>query len=682
MASTIDTSQPVFRSPEASGPVRNNFIAASNDINALQAGTTVAPIATGSLVARTLPDRFGEIVNVRDFGAKGDGTTDDTAAFVSAIARSVALWSANVMNRIFMPTGLYRIVSALPVMLWPVSWLGEGNLRTTIKLDPNFTGDLFAYSDVWNVSNTNTPSFPFNGNTMVLTGLRTGAMFEEFTILGDRTNGSTQNGVVFYDRVDMVYMRDVNFYYVNGYAIKTGILKNTTESRIRESRFDSVRAFNCGSASSPVVDFSCVLDGGTDVNINVMDIYAPHGDGFVIRADALSSAAGPRSWRIRSLRVEGIEGNPSGYVGDLVRIGDSVLTGVVSDIQMDGLSLVNPYAGGAALRLTAPASASQPFGIIARGYITGNGPGVGVQVDAGRSSSFYFPIMSTAGTNVVIGASPPVGGALMFNGDGKEDTWTWTVDASSNRAVYSPLVKIGTPNTSMAVTAQVPDSTAVGGNNRGVGAVDLQTNRSTAGQVASGASAAIGGGGTNLATGQFGTVAGGFNNLMNGQFSASPGGRSAQDFSRFGVFLFSCGGLGAGQGSAQFGVHVLRGSSASASGIRLTSDQAAAGANNSVNLQHTTAFSLFVIITVIDITTPANVYSYSNQGLLSRGANAASTVLLLGAPVTLTPGLGAGFAISVTADTTLGCLNITMTPPAGNTDTYDAVACVFTSEAR
>src|SRR5260221_330589 len=577
MASTIDTTQPVYRSPEASGPVRNNFAAAAADINALQAGTTISPTATGSTTARSLANRFGEIINVRDFGAVGDGTTNDTAAFVAAINRSVAVWAANTMNRVYMPTGTFLIVGALPVMLWPVSWLGQGNLRTTIKLDPTFSGDLFAYSEVWNVSNTNVPSFPFNGNTMVLTGLRTGPMFEEFTVLGDRTNGSTQNGVVFYDRVDMAYMRDVNFYYLNGWAIKTGILKNTIESRIRESRFVAVRAFNCGSASSPVVDLSCVLDGGTDVNIDTMDIYAPHGDGFVIRADALASAAGPRSWRIRSLRVEGIEGNPSGYAGDLVRIGDATFTGVVSDIQMDSLALVNPYAGGAALRLTAPAAASQPFGIIARGFITGSGPGVGVQVDAGRSSSFYFPIMSTSGTNVVIGPSPPVGGALVFSGDGKEDVWTWTVDASSNRAVYSPLVKIGTPNTNMAVTAQVPDSTTLGGNNRGVGAVDLTTNRATAAQVAAGSFSTISGGGQSTASQQYATVSGGFNNIINGQFSACPGGRSAQDFSRFGLFLFSSGGLGVGQGSAQTAIQILRGSSATGSAVRLTSDQAAAG---------------------------------------------------------------------------------------------------------
>ena len=61
-------------------------------------------VATGATEPRYLGDRFADFVNVRDYGAKGDGISDDTAAFQSAVATGFD---------VFVPKGTYYIASSV-----------------------------------------------------------------------------------------------------------------------------------------------------------------------------------------------------------------------------------------------------------------------------------------------------------------------------------------------------------------------------------------------------------------------------------------------------------------------------------------------------------------------------------------------------------------------------------------
>lgn len=72
----------------------------------------------------TPPRGQGRSVNVRDFGAKGDGVTDDTEAFNRA-TQADAEWSWDLLSSILIPAGRYRIIGTV-FLRKGQSLIGEG----------------------------------------------------------------------------------------------------------------------------------------------------------------------------------------------------------------------------------------------------------------------------------------------------------------------------------------------------------------------------------------------------------------------------------------------------------------------------------------------------------------------------------------------------------------------------
>jgi hypothetical protein len=83
--------------------------------------STATVTASGGSTARTLAAHFGDIMNAKDHGVVGDGTTDDTAAIKDVIAAGEA---AGVP--VYFPTGTYKFTTAIDPVGGTVFGAGRG----------------------------------------------------------------------------------------------------------------------------------------------------------------------------------------------------------------------------------------------------------------------------------------------------------------------------------------------------------------------------------------------------------------------------------------------------------------------------------------------------------------------------------------------------------------------------
>lgn len=77
----------------------------------------------------------GDVANILDYGATGDGTTDDTAAIQAAVN------AVGAGTTIFFPKGTYRATSQISVNTKDITLKGEDRTRSIIKFDDGaYTG--------------------------------------------------------------------------------------------------------------------------------------------------------------------------------------------------------------------------------------------------------------------------------------------------------------------------------------------------------------------------------------------------------------------------------------------------------------------------------------------------------------------------------------------------------------
>lgn len=77
-----------------------------NNVGSINAVNTIFNAAIGSSVTRTAQAKMAEMPSVKDFGAVGDGVTNDAPAFTSA-------WAATNPQAVYVPAGSYAITGTV-----------------------------------------------------------------------------------------------------------------------------------------------------------------------------------------------------------------------------------------------------------------------------------------------------------------------------------------------------------------------------------------------------------------------------------------------------------------------------------------------------------------------------------------------------------------------------------------
>jgi hypothetical protein len=280
-----------------------------------------------------------------------------------------------------------------------------------------------------------------------------------------------------------------------------------------------------------------------------------------------------------------------------------------------------------------------------------------------RQNGAPFPIIG-AGASVRVGADNAAP-ALAFAGDGSN------------------------PFSGYAVSAHIPDNTILGGNNRGIRAVDLQASRDDPTQVASGLMSVISGGSGNIASGWDSVVTGGsgntasgigagvlngVNNLALGSYSVATGYNATAEL--FAASVHAGGNISTGR-HAQHTRQIIRAVSApNTTPVRLTADGLASGIRNVCNLTFSNQANALKAQLIAMDEAGNNYFAWTQpMGLIWR-VGASGLVYKPGTPITQSNGTTAGIVISEAADTVNAGYNLTFTPPTGNTSIWRIVATV------
>jgi uncharacterized protein YjbI with pentapeptide repeats len=194
-------------------------------------------------VNRAINLKLAEIVSVKDFGAIGDGTTDDTTAIAAAITYIGSLNGGDI----YFPQGTYK-VSAPLVLANSQNLVGDTNGAT-----------IYNASTTQETITAGTSTTIFNGNKSYITGLK-------FT--GNASGAATCHGINIQGM--QVIVRDCTFAGVKGSGIKGQYCQYT--------RINNCAFYNNGRYGIEILTNNVNTQGSNDIDI--ADVYQNIGNGL------------------------------------------------------------------------------------------------------------------------------------------------------------------------------------------------------------------------------------------------------------------------------------------------------------------------------------------------------------------------------------------------------------------
>jgi len=499
---------------------------------------------------------------------------------------------------------------------------GTASLATGSTTSIQIVGDA-SYPQVLAAGGTNTP--------LVLQPLGTGALQAQkptSTTVGGNVRGA--------NAVDWQTLRTAATHVASGGAGSTigGGQSNTVtggSSVVAGGQFNAVAGFAAvivgGTANTATLNYTFV-GGGT--SNTAAGYYSVIGGGY-INSGTASAAVTTQSATMNGTTAVTLSGsNASIKVGQFIT-GTSISNNTyVAAISGTSLTLSQVASGSTTNTL----NFFTPHGVVVGG---GNNQATG---------SFSF-----------IGGGGDAGTATNRN----TASGDWSVVGGGSKNVASGIGSVVAGGGLVSATSVIQGNTA-SGTSSFVGAGTLN--------LASGTYAFIGAGAGHSATGFGAAITSGNANTASGSYTSVIGGQQGTSRAINGnvVFTGSVSPVVTALGASQSAILVLGRQTTDATATVIPSDVNAASGSNQVTLPNNSAYA-FKAMVIAGVTGAGNTASWTLEGSIKRGANAASTVIV-GTVTTVRTAYDAGastWAVTATADTTNGALAFTVTGQAATT---------------